>query len=67
MLTLKQLIKHVKKCKSKGVRYNFLGLVENKDLSPDVKSLFTFESPSGYCGYDWVNGNGKLKELITSA
>jgi hypothetical protein len=66
MLTLSQLKKHIAKCKKKSIRFNFLGLVENKDLSPDVLRLFTLESPSGYTGYDWVNGNSKLKELICS-
>jgi hypothetical protein len=64
MLTLTQLKKHIIKCHKKGVRYNFLGLVENQDLQNEVMSLFTYESPEGYCGYDWVNGNSKLEDLI---
>ena len=64
MLTLLQLKKHIKKCKRKEIRFDFLGLVENRDLSPEVENLFRFVSPSGYIGYDWVNGNDKLKNLI---
>ena len=40
MLTLSQLKKHIKKCKQKNIRYNFLGLVENKDLSLEVENLY---------------------------
>jgi len=64
MLTLLQLKKHIKKCKRKEIRFDFLGLVENRDLSPEVENLFRFVSPSGYIGYDWVNGNDKLKNLL---
>ena len=64
LLTLRMLKKHIKKCKKSGRRFNFLGLVENKDLTPDVEGLFKFISPSGSVGYDWVNGNNKLKQLI---
>lgn len=64
-ITLSYLKKHIKKCKKKGVRFNFLGLVENRDLSPDVRRLFTFQG-IGMSGYDWVNGNKKMKELIDS-
>ena len=60
------LKRHIRRCKIKGVKFNFLGFVENKDLTPEVESLFSFCSPSGYCGYDWVNGNDKLKVLIDS-
>jgi hypothetical protein len=63
-ITLSYLKKHIKKCNKKKIRYNFLGLVENRDLSPEVQSLFTFVTPSGFVGYDWVNGNDKMKELI---
>ena len=66
MITLTMLKKHIKKCKTKGVRYNFLGLVENKDLANEVMGLFTCESPEGYCGYDWINGNDKMDALIKS-
>jgi len=50
------LKRHIRRCKTKGVRFNFLGFVENKDLTSEVESLFSFCSPSGYCGYDWING-----------
>lgn len=66
MITIKKVISHIKKCNKKGVRYNWLGFVENKDLSSEVKSLFAFDNGS-YFGYDWVNGNDKLKELTRKA
>lgn len=65
MLTLTQLKKHIKKCKNKDVRFNFLGLVENVDLSNEVENLFKLVNPeTGYTGYDWVNGNSDLRNLI---
>ena len=64
MLTLPQLKKHIKKCKRKGIKFGFLGLVENKDLTPEVESLFVYQG-IGMSGYDWVNGNNRLKELIS--
>ena len=65
MLTLKQIIKHIKKCKKRGVKFNFLGLVENKDLSPEVEDLFRVTGLY-VSGWDWVNGNDSLKELINT-
>lgn len=65
MKTIKDLKKHIKKCNKRGMRYNFLGLVENNDLSPEVESLFTLEG-IGMSGYDWVNGNNKMKALVKS-
>ena len=64
MITLTQLKKHIKKCKKKGIRYDFLRLVENADLTNEVKELFTFYTQSGAQVYDWVKGNNKLKALI---
>ena len=64
ILTLRMLKKHIKKCKKHNKGFNFLGLVENKDLMPEIESLFRIVCPSGYAGYDWVNGNNKLKQLI---
>jgi len=64
MTTLNDLRKHIKNCKKKNRRYNFLGFVENKNLSPEVERLFTFYKMGCACGYDWVNGNDKLEEFI---
>jgi len=69
-LTLAELKRYIKRRmkynKKHGTeRMGFLGLVENKELSPEVKSLFYFYGRNGTSGgYDWVNGNGKLKQLI---
>lgn len=65
-LTINDLKKHIKKCDKKNVRYNWLGFTENKDLTPEVESLFTLYGRNGYKGYEWVNGNEKLRELIKS-
>ena len=65
MINLSKLKQHIKKRKRKGLNLNLLGLVENQDLTPEVESLFIFSSPSGYVGYDWVNGNDKLKQLVS--
>ena len=65
MITLSMLKKHIKKCKRYDKKYNFLGFVENQDLNSEVESLFTFTTADGCTVYDWVNGNDKLKQLIT--
>lgn len=64
MIRAPQLSAYIKKCIRKGIRFNFLGFVENKELSPLVESYFTVIAPSGARGYDWVNGNELLEELI---
>ncbi len=64
LLTLRMLKKHIRNCKKHNRRFDFLGLVENKDLTPDVEGLFKFVSPSGFTGYDWISGNDRLKQLI---
>jgi len=72
MITKKDLIKEIKrqnKEMEKGKRakghFSFLGFVENKDLSEEVINYFCFKNEYGIIrGYDWVNGNDKLKELI---
>jgi hypothetical protein len=64
MKTIQDVKKHIKKCNRKGVHFDWLGFTENQDLSPEVESLFRFESPSGYSGYDWVHGNKKLADLL---
>ena len=60
-VTINDIKKHIKKCNRyrKGF-YNWLGFVESKTLSQEVELLFSF----GNHGYDWVNGNEKLHELI---
>ena len=63
-LTLAQVKKHIRRCHKKGAKFDFLGLVENQDLTPEVERLFTFSTFSGASVYDWVNGNHKLKNLI---
>jgi hypothetical protein len=66
MITTAQLKKHIKKCNKKGIRYNFLGFVENNDLSNEVEALFTFQNHFGITvGYDWVNGNDELQKIIS--
>ena len=65
-ITISDIKKHIKKCKRRLVRFNFLGFVENKELTSEVNNLFIFISPSGYIGYDWVNGNNHLKDLINN-
>jgi len=63
-LTKADLIKEIKRQKRKNLNIGFLGFVENKDLSDEVKSYFTFYDNLGNIrGYDWVNGNESLKEL----
>jgi len=63
-LTLKGIKKHIRKHKKDGSPMGFLGLVEDRDLTLEVEALFKFVSPSGCTGYDWVNGNDKMKQLI---
>jgi len=65
MKTEKDLIKWIKTRKKQGLRFNFLRFVENQKLSDEVKSYFTCKNFYGVvAGYDWVNGNQKLKDLI---
>ena len=54
--------KHIKYCKRYGKRYNWLGFVENKDLTPEVEALFYM----GNGWWDWVKGNQKLWDLQES-
>jgi len=62
-ITLDILKKHIKKCKKRNIKFNFLGFLENKELDREVKSLFSFDG-IGISGYDWINGNSKLKMFI---
>jgi len=65
MLTKKDLIKEIKRQHKKNLNIGFLGFVENKDLSKEVINYFSLKNRFGVvAGYDWVNGNDKLKELI---
>lgn len=61
MININDLKKHIKKRKAKKLNMNFLGFVENQDLTPEVVSYFSFAY-----GYDWVNGNDKMKALVDS-
>ena len=65
-IKLHDVKKHIKKCRRYKKRFDWLGFVENQDLSPEVEALFTFIGSTGHIGYDWVNGNQKLKDLIKS-
>ena len=65
MTTKKDLIKEIKRQHKKNLNIGFLGFVENKDLNEEVISYFSFKNEYGIIrGYDWVNGNNSLKELI---
>lgn len=59
MITIRDVKKHIRQCKKQGRRYDWLGFVENKDLSPEVEALFSV----GVHTWDWVNGNEKLRKL----
>ena len=63
-LTKSDLINYIKKYKNKGY-YDFLGFVENRELTSEVESYFTCTNRDGIVAcWDWVNGNDKLKKLI---
>jgi len=65
MITEKDLIKEIRMKIRKREPLSFLGFVENKDLSKEVEAYFELYNGAGIkCGYDWVNGNEKLKKLI---
>ena len=69
VLTIADLKRHIKKQwrrikQGKTEGFHFLGFVEGKELSSEVKNYFTFYTAGGAEVYDWVNGNKKLKELI---
>ena len=54
-----------KEFKKQLITFNFLGFIENKELSREVEDYFKFINRFGaVVGYDWVNGNEKLKQLI---
>ena len=63
-ITIADLKKEIKRQKKKNIYIGFLGFVENKNLSEEVLSYFAFYDDLGNIrGYNWVNGNEKLKEL----
>jgi len=64
-LTLADLKKWIRRYHKKynGNYYNLLGFSENKELTNEVYSLFTFHS-NGYTGYDWVRGNERMRVFI---
>ena len=71
MLYLKDIKREIKRQHRQIVQkkryyngYNFLGLVENQDLSPEVMRLFAVTTPTGYTFYDWVHGNNNMEQLI---
>ena len=63
---MKKEIKRQFREKKKGKRrdYNFLGFIENDELTNEVKNLFKFVTSTGYAYYDWVNGNKEMLTLI---
>lgn len=63
-ISLAKLRTHAKRCIKKGVRFNWLGFLEGKDLERNVEDLFRFSTPTGFVGYDWVHGNDCLKQFV---
>jgi hypothetical protein len=64
-LTKADLIKEIRRQHRKNFNIGFLGFIENKNLSVEVEDYFNFKNNFGVAvGYDWVNGNENLKELI---
>ena len=58
-ITIKDIKRHITYCIAHGVRYDWLGFVENKDLTPGVEVLFSV----GNNLWDWVKGNDKLRTI----
>ena len=65
-ITIKKLTSHIKRRIKQGRCLGLLGFVENQALTPEVERLFTFYRFGVPVGYDWVNGNQRLQELIQS-
>lgn len=61
VITIKDVRHHIRMCLRRRYtrHYDFLGLLENKELTPEVEALFSWGS-----GWDWVKGNKKLWNLI---
>lgn len=53
----------IKEFEKKLISYNFLGFIENEELTNKVEQYFSV-TQGGHIYYDWVNGNKRLKELI---
>lgn len=72
-LTLTELKRYIKKrikhnLKTGSEAMSFLGLVENRELTPEVNDLFYSRGWGGTAGgWDWVNGNENLKKLVMEA
>jgi hypothetical protein len=58
---VKDIRKHIRKCIRYRRPYNFLGLVENRELTEEAEALFS--SPRGNM-YDWINGNDRMLKII---
>ena len=59
-ITIKEVKRYIKYCLRYNKVYDFLRLVENKDLTPEVEGLFS-------CGpgfWDWSRGNKKMRKII---
>ena len=64
-ITMSILKRHIKHSLKKYNQVGFLGLVENKDLTPEVEALFTYYNDKGMPhGYNWVSGNDKMRALV---
>ena len=61
-ITIKEIRRHIKNCLRYKKRYDWLGLVENKELTPEVEALFAH--PRIPHMWDWVNGNSRLQKII---
>ena len=66
MITKEMFIKEIRKQilridKGKQDDFNFLGFVEQDDLTPDVMLYFQDVSVSGYIYYNWISGNMNLR------
>lgn len=66
---LKELRKEIKRQyrrikKGKQDNYNFLGFVEDKNLTSEVENLFKVITPSGATYYNWVSGTERMKKFI---
>ena len=61
-LTIKGIKKHIKRCLHYKKHYDFLGLTENRELTPRVEKLFEHTKIPGY--WNWVNGNEKLRQIV---
>ena len=69
MITIKDLKKEIKKQHrrikaNKQDGYNFLGFVENKDLTEEVINLFSITDKTGSTWYNWVGGTEKMNIFI---